>query len=173
MTNFILKLCERKTNQPYWQKLNLGLGNVPHMPIHLQAIQWGAPKNAFSAWTPESIASFINAIKFSIREGIQGERVWLLHSFLALIFGKYGAGLVLCVCGGKPYFPTIMWSWCWTSELTLAVTVDASWSCEFWRLSIICCNWPMTGSRASWSLCFLFLMCVSNCWMSAGERKTV
>lgn len=136
----------------------------PFARYSMQSFKKKKKKKAFSPWTLKSIYSSIHAIKLSIREGIQGER-----EFLLLISDKYWIGFVLHACDGKPYFPTIMWSWCWTSEHTLAVTVVASWSWEFWSVSIICCSWPITGSRASWSRCFLFLMCVSSCWMSAGE----
>lgn len=64
------------------------------------------------------------------------------------------------------YFPTIIWIWCWTSARTLAVMLLASWSVELWKLSIICWSWPTIGSLVSCSLCFLFFMWVSSCWMS-------
>ena len=70
------------------------------------------------------------------------------------------------VCGGDTYFATIIWSWCWTSVRTLAVTLLASWSLLLWIFSIICWSWPITGSRTSCSLCFLLLRWASNCWMS-------
>lgn len=67
------------------------------------------------------------------------------------------------------YFPTIICNWCWISTRTFAVMLLASWSVELWKLSIICCSWPIRGSRFSCSRCFMW---VSSCWMSTITVNT-
>lgn len=69
------------------------------------------------------------------------------------------------------YFSTIIWIWCWTSARMLAVMLFAIWSLELWKLSIICWSWPIMGSRVSCSLCFLFFIWVSSCWMSVKMKR--
>lgn len=74
------------------------------------------------------------------------------------------------------HFPTIIWIWCWTSVRILDVMLLVSWSVELWKLSIVCWSWPIRGSRVSCSLCCLFFMWISSCWMSTRikvHRKLV
>lgn len=61
------------------------------------------------------------------------------------------------------------WSWCWTSECTLAVMVDASWSVVLWKELTICRSWPKRVSRASCSRIFLFFNWASNWRISRRE----